>query len=273
MSAAYPFQEISNELMEKTAKLSTVQDPPPSEYAKLKSILTYTLPNTSEDIILNAIFIEECPDLLAAAGTTGLRTWDACLHLGTYLATEGKSLVIGKSVLELGVGTGLLSILCAGPLSAAYVLATDGDPDVRKTLDRNINLNHHFSKTPGRQIPLEAKVLEWGSSTALGSVLPSKGGSVLYDTILGADLTYSLDSLEPLASTLAGLAELCPTADIVISAPIRNEDTFDIFLAHCLERGLSAYDIDFRCPRLELQRGFFHSLDLPIRIVRIKKEG
>lgn len=116
-------------------------------------------------------------------------------------------------------------------------------------------------------------MLEWGPSAPLGSLLPSKGGSVLYDTILGADITYDPDSLEPLASTLSGLAELCPTANIVIAATIRNEDTFDIFLAHCLEQGFSVYDIDFRCPPFELQKGLFHSLDPPIRIVRIKKEG
>lgn len=230
------------------------------------------MPHSTEDLITNAIFIEECPNLLASAGATGRRTWDACLHLATYLATEGKSLVIGKSVLELGVGTGLLSIICAGPLSAAYVLATDGDPDVGKTIERNANLNHHLARKSSRKIPLEARVLEWGSSATLGSVLPSKGGNVLYDTIIGADLTYVLDSLEPLASTIRGLAELCPTAEIVISAAIRNQDTFDIFLAHCLEHGLSVYDIDFRCPRFELQKGLFHNLDPPIRIVRIRKE-
>jgi protein-lysine N-methyltransferase EEF2KMT len=259
--------------MEKMAELSTAEDPPPLDSAQTGSILTYTLPYATEDLVTNAIFIGEYPKLLASAGSTGLRTWDAGLHLATYLASDGKSLIIGKSVLELGAGTGLLSIICAGPLSAAYVLATDGDEDVDQRIERNIGLNHHLPRRSGRKIPLEAKVLEWGSSATLGSVLPSKGGNVLYDTILGADLTYSLDLLEPLASTISELAELCPTAEIVISAPMRDEDMFDIFLAHCLGHGLSVYDIDFRCPQFELQKGLFHSLDPPIRIVRIKRES
>ena len=266
------YQEISNDLMEKLATISARKDPSPLEAAQSPSVLTYSLPYLNEDIMRNTIFIEECPNLLASAGTTGLRTWDACLHLGTYLATEGKSLIMGKSVLELGVGTGLLSIICAGPLSAAYVLATDGDPEVGKTIETNIKLNRHHSRTSARRIPLEARVLNWDSSSTLGSVLPSKGGNVLYDTILGADITYSPDSVEALASTLGGLSDLCPNAEIIISATIRNEDTFDFFLAYCLALGLSAYDIDFRCPRIELQKGLFHSLDPPIRIVRIKKE-
>ncbi|ERF68810.1 hypothetical protein EPUS_06254 [Endocarpon pusillum Z07020] len=265
--------DISGPLMEKMAHLSTLEDPSPLETAEAKSVLTYILPSTTETVLPNAVFIEECPSLVASGGNTGLRTWAACLHLATYLATEAKHLVLGKSVLELGAGRGLLSIICAGPLSAAYVLATDGDRHVHETITRNVNLNPHLARKPGRQNPLDARVLEWDSSAPLGSLLPSKGGNVLYDTILGADITYDPDSLEPLASTLSGLAELCPTANIVIAATIRNVDTFDIFLAHCLEQGLSVYDIDFRCPPFELQEGLFHSLDPPIRIVRIKKEG
>jgi protein-lysine N-methyltransferase EEF2KMT len=258
--------------MQKMANLSASEDLSPIALAELKARLTYTLPYDNQDIVTNYIFIEESPNLLASNGTTGLRTWDACLHLATYLATEGRSHVIGKSVLELGVGRGLLSIICAGPLSAAYVLATDGDKDVEKTIARNVSLNPHLSRKSSLAIPLESKVLEWGSTALLGSLLPSKGGSVLYDTILGADITYSLDSLEPLASTLRSLAELCPNAEIIISATIRNEDTFDQFLAHCLDEALSVYDVDFRCPQFESQKGLFHSLDQPIRIVKIKKE-
>ncbi|KAF7511047.1 hypothetical protein GJ744_005593 [Endocarpon pusillum] len=264
--------EVSGPLMEKMAHLSALEDPSPLETAEAKTICRYTLPSTTEDSLPHTVYIQECPSLLASGGNTGLRTWDASLHLATYLATEAKHLVLGKSVLELGAGRGLLSIICAGRLSAAYVLATDGAQDVRETITRNIDLNPQLARKSRRRIPLEARVLEWGSSAPLGRLLPSKGGSVLYETILGADITYDPDSLEPLASTLSGLAELCPTANIVIAATIRNEDTFDIFLAHCKEQGLSVYDVDFRCPPFELQTGLFHSLDPPIRIVRIRKE-
>jgi protein-lysine N-methyltransferase EEF2KMT len=266
------YQEISNALMEKMAELSAKEDSPPLEAAQTLSILTYIPPYATEDVLANAIFIGENPRLLAAAGSTGLRTWDACLHLATYLASDGRSLIKGKSVLELGAGTGLLSIICAGLLSAAYVLATDRDEDMSQRIERNIGLNHHLTRRSGRWIPVEAGALKWGSSETLGRVLPSMRGNILYDTILGADLIYSLDSFDPLASTISALAELCPTAEIVISAPVRNEDVFDLFLARCLDHGLSVYDVDFRCPRFELQRGFFHNLDPPIRIVRIRRE-
>jgi protein-lysine N-methyltransferase EEF2KMT len=281
--------------MEKMARFSTTKDPPELDAAQTMSTLTYSLPYDTQESLAHCVLIRESPNLLAAAGTTGLRTWDACLHLATYLATttEGRSLVSGKSVLELGAGTGLLSLICAGPLSAAHVLATDADPNVDETITRNLNLNHHhhLCKTSGRQISLESRVLEWGGSGGGSSpadlaraLLPSKGGSgsgsgsvlypyYYYNTILGADITYSPDSLQALASTIDTLAESCPTpADIVISATIRNEETFDLFLGLCLEHGLSVYDVDFGCPELKLQKGLFHPLHPPIRIVRIKKE-
>ncbi len=259
--------------MEKMAHLSTLEYPSILEAAQATSVVTYSMPYTTRPTSANAVAIEERRNLLASNGTTGFRTWGACLHLATYLAIEAKHLVFGKSVLELGAGTGLLSLICAGPLSAAYVLATDGAREVQETIKRNTFANSYFARKPSRQIPVENRVFEWGSSAPLESLLTSKCGSVLYDTILGADITYDPDSLEPLASTLSGLAELCPTANIVIAATIRNEDTFNIFLARCREHNLSVHDIEFRCPPFELQKGLFHSLDPPIRIVRIKKEG
>ncbi len=259
--------------MEKMARFSTLEYPSLLEAAQEPSAVIYSMPYTTRPTNADAVLIEERRSLIASGGTTGFRTWDACLHLATYLATEAKHLVFGKSVLELGVGTGLLSIICAGPLSAAYVLATDGARDVQETIKRNILANSHFARNPGGQIPVEARVLEWGSSAPLGSLFPSKGGSVLYDTILGADIIYDPDSLEPLASTLSGLAELHPNANIVIAATIRNQDTFNIFLARCQEHGLSVHEIEFRCPPFELQKGLFHRLDPPICIMRIKKEG
>ena len=55
---------------------------------------------------------------IAAAGTMGLRTWEAALHLGQYLCTNPE-LVRNKRVLELGTWTGYLAILCRPRLRLA----------------------------------------------------------------------------------------------------------------------------------------------------------
>src|SRR5437868_5871780 len=117
--------------------------------AQQRSIVSYHLPSdfTSEAPI--CIYIEEARNLVAAHGTTGLRVWDASLHLAYFLSTEGKSFVREKAVLELGAGTGLLSILCTGPLQAARVVSTDGDADVVESIETNAELNIRLRK-PGQ---------------------------------------------------------------------------------------------------------------------------
>lgn len=55
--------------------------------------------------------------------------------------TVRPDLVKGKNVLELGAGTGFLSLLCAGELDARHVLATDGLAHVCESLQVNVDLN------------------------------------------------------------------------------------------------------------------------------------
>ena len=106
---------------------------------------------------------------------TGYRTWEGALHLASYLtsAQSSPSLIKNKSVLELGAGTGFLSILCAKYLSAKSVIATDGDESVVEAIKTNAKLN---------SVEVEAKKLWWGTGlneTGLGSS---------YDVVVGADI-------------------------------------------------------------------------------------
>ena len=117
----------------------------------------YELDERQEQAILAAersITLLESRSVIAGAGNTGQRTWEAALHLVAYFACEDKvdagadgkgthagSRIRGKHVLELGAGTGLVSIACAKYFGARLVLATDGDEDVVQTLKRNMTLN------------------------------------------------------------------------------------------------------------------------------------
>src|ERR1700761_419208 len=100
--------------MEHMAVLSTAKPMAAFTTAQQKSIVSYHLPADFLSQQPVCIYIEEARNLLAARGTTGLRVWDASLHLGYFLFAAGASLIQHKNVLELGAGTGLLSILCAG---------------------------------------------------------------------------------------------------------------------------------------------------------------
>lgn len=111
-----------------------------------------------------------------------MRTWEAALRLGGYLfSATGRHHVTGMNVLELGAGTGFLSILCAKHLGARFVLATDGSGAVVDELQSNIILNE--IKEAGS---ISGRVFRWGY-TPVPEVL---GGPEIgpYQLILGADI-------------------------------------------------------------------------------------
>lgn len=146
-----------------------------------KSYVTYTAPSQA----LNApqVTLLEARSLLAYSGTTGLRTWEAALHLGTYLFTpEAEDLVAGKNIIELGAGTGFFSVLCAKHLGAKHVLATDGDGGVIDNIATNVYLNRL-----DRSGLVETTVLKWGHAL-VDEVFEKRKGALEYDLVLGADV-------------------------------------------------------------------------------------
>lgn len=166
---------------------------PTSIAAQQKSYVTYTAPTMLPDA--PCITLLEAHSLIAASGTTGLRTWEAALHLGHYLVSaEGRQLINGKIILELGAGTGFLSILCAKHLGASYVIATDGSEEVIDDLASNIHLNG-LQDNDG----IGRTVLKWGH-TLISSVINDPESPHRYNLLLGADVVsesvwVSIDSV------------------------------------------------------------------------------
>jgi predicted nicotinamide N-methyase len=163
--------------------------------AQQKSYVTYTLPTDLEllqrqDEQLSTqgeatVTLLESHSLISASGTTGLRTWEAALHLGAYLSLslKGQDFIGGKSVLELGAGTGFLSILCAKYLGAKQVLATDGDPGVVEALETNFFLNG----LDNSREQVGTSVLKWGW-VLMGRVIENREEGHGWDVVLGADV-------------------------------------------------------------------------------------
>ena len=182
--------------------------------------------------------------MLASSGTTGLRTWEAALHLGEFLTIHGPRYVQGKRVLELGAGTGLLSILCCKYLHAVEVLATDGNLEIVEALEDNLFLNDLEDK----QNNIRCRVLRWGRMLDDGE----EGLTPDFDTVLGSDIvstvarqlncvgttvnslqTYDPTLLPLLVATFKILLERSPRITILIAATIRNDDTFSKFISTC----------------------------------------
>ncbi|KAI9848307.1 MAG: hypothetical protein M1837_000571 [Sclerophora amabilis] len=222
--------EVSSDLMSSFASLLTEPLLSDSASALQKSYVTYTLPLplVSLDKSAPTLTLLESRALISGSGTTGLRTWEAALNLGTFLTScEGRKLIYGKKVLELGAGTGFLSILCAKHLGATKTLATDGDEVVLEGLKTNMFLNGMDGR--GQII---ARPLKWGRALTKDDF--SDGGELQeWNIVLGADLIYDSTAFPPLVSSLGDIFRLFPRIQVIMSATVRNEQTFESFRSAC----------------------------------------
>lgn len=236
--------EVSDQLMDRLGLLVSTPLVPDAIEAQKKAIVTYRLsllPSpTSIDILENRT-------LIAAGGTTGLRTWEAALHLGQFLCVNS-SLVKGKRVLELGAGTGYLSIVCAKCLGAAHVTASDGAEEVVDNLPDNLVLNRvewkfndPSSITGGLVTP---KLLKWGHAL-LGTEEAEWNGGQNIDVVIGADVTYDSRVVPFLVGTMRELIDLYPNLDIIISDAQRNPATLATFLEACRNARLQVAELPF----------------------------
>lgn len=152
--------------------------PSEAQAVQQPSYVTYNFSIGSKQV--PSITLLESRSLISNSGGTGFRTWEAGLHLGSYLASdEGAALIRGKRVLELGSGTGLLSILCARWLGCAHVAATDGDDRVVEALENNFFLNGLQQSDR-----IDARLLKWGRALE-----EDEGGKQReVDVVIGADV-------------------------------------------------------------------------------------
>lgn len=135
-------------------------------------------PEDSDD---QTVTLLERRNLISGSSTTGFRTWEAALHLGSYLLSK-PALIAGKNVFELGAGTGFVSILCAKHLAAKHVTTTDGDEGVVEALTENLFLNGLDDEKK-----VNASALRWGWGLK-GSWVEDEFETWPYDVVIGADI-------------------------------------------------------------------------------------
>ncbi|KAH8671673.1 hypothetical protein BX600DRAFT_510337 [Xylariales sp. PMI_506] len=306
---------VSDDLMTTLSCLLASPIPSEAEAAQSKSYVTYSLSllqdHGGEALSGSApalsssspsITILESRNLISAAGTTGLRTWEAALHLGQYLCAH-PSLVRGKGVLELGAGTGYVSILCAKYLGPRQVIASDGSDDVVMSLPDNFFINGlqpedgagtsssspsaaadapasastSTSASASSSCPISAMDLKWGHPL-MGGEEPDWNAGQPVDLVLGADVTYDRTVIPALAATLDELFALHRGVACLIAATERNRETFEAFLDVCARRGLAVREVAAAVPGSRedslpapsaLQAGPFYSDAVPIRICEI----
>ncbi|KAF1927389.1 uncharacterized protein M421DRAFT_101795 [Didymella exigua CBS 183.55] len=265
--------EISDDLMSAMSTLLTSNVPSEADSAQQKAFVTYSYPLHSADDSASeerAVTLLEARSVISGSGTTGLRTWEAALLLGSYLSSEhGRGMIKGKRVFELGAGTGIISILCAKHLGAAGVVATDGDEAVVDTIKTNLFLNGlDVDNSHGCQVRTAA--LKWGwpvNATAFSEDY----GMEVPNVLLGADVTYDKTVIPRLVSTMNEFVDLNPALEVLISATIRNEATFETFLNACRRNGFKFEQLGFPPIPEPEQAGPFYPTSTPIQIWRVTK--
>lgn len=153
------------------------------------------------------IDIDEHPSALLANGTTGHRTWEASLALSEYLLL-GPELIDGHNILELGAGTGLVSLLC-DRLGANKIVATDGSEVVVSALQRRIAREASKNMT--------SCVLRFGENC--------ETLQIDFDLLVAADVTYDETVISQLLETiLTGFARN-EAMVVLLAATVRNPET------------------------------------------------
>uniref|UniRef100_F1L941 Protein FAM119A n=1 Tax=Ascaris suum TaxID=6253 RepID=F1L941_ASCSU len=115
-------------------------------------------------------------------GVSGV-LWDSAIVLANYIASHAE-LIVGRSVLELGAGLGLPSIVAA-ELGARSVDATD-QPLAIPLLAENVKRN-----SPSNAL-IKVFPLHWQTDRPKHP----------YQVVLGADLVYDAELFKPLAEVM-----------------------------------------------------------------------
>ncbi|XP_037233810.1 protein-lysine methyltransferase METTL21C [Falco rusticolus] len=122
----------------------------------------------------------------------GAVVWPGALALSQYLESNQEQFNLkDKKVLEIGAGTGLVSIVAC--ILGAYVTATDL-PEVLENLSYNISRN---TQNMNMHKP-EVRKLVWGEG--LNEDFPAS--TYHYDFLLASDVVYHHTALDPLLATM-----------------------------------------------------------------------
>lgn len=185
--------------MEAWGNLLAQPKPSALEIAKELSHVKYTAPLKPQSTSPSdrTVITVESRGLILAGGTTGNRTWEAALHLGSFLASSaGQDIVQGKSIIELGAGTGFLSLLCARHLGVKGVVATDREPFLIDNMNECVRLNS--GAEGGKAIPMYPAIWDWGTPLEKIEGMEEEmveGDKPRFDVALGADLVCSFPFL------------------------------------------------------------------------------
>ncbi|KAK5174576.1 uncharacterized protein LTR77_001657 [Saxophila tyrrhenica] len=262
-------QTISDELVTHLSSLVASGLLPEIAAVQQKSYVTFSC--LSPEVNLSdvpeqepTITVLERRNLISGSTTTGYRTWEAALHLGSYLLSNPE-LIRDKNVFEPGAGTGFLSILCAKHLEAKHVTTTDGDESVVEALKENLFLNGLDESDT-----VKPSVLRWGRGLR-GTWVEEDFEEWPCDVVVGADVTYDKTMISTLVATLRFMFDLRPSLQVLLSTAVRNAETYEGLQAACAHNKFNVKEIDFQQQPIREQTALFYATAVPLKILSITK--
>ncbi|KAG3118773.1 hypothetical protein PI124_g5928 [Phytophthora idaei] len=179
------------------------------------------------------ILLAESPGNLGIGG----KLWDSCLVLTRYLAAR-REVLVGKQVVDLGSGLGLVGIFCS--LLGARITLTDME-EVIPLLDYNIRLNfpedgQADSSAKGAVAPVLPVAREhlWGD--------PPRDLPMQPDVIVLSDVVYDPEGYTPLVSSLEALAT---SAETLVLMAHRSRNPMEHQFFELLSQSFSCVQIDW----------------------------
>lgn len=140
-------------------------------------------------------------DVLPAASTaddlTGQILWPVARATAAFVAAEGArgALPRGGAALELGAGCGIVALVASRFVSSVWL--TDGEDEILPLMERNL-----AHAAPG--CAAHAAVLRWGDAGD-AAALAAAAGRARWPVLLGADVVYWPQGIDPLCATVAAL--------------------------------------------------------------------
>ncbi|OQR96905.1 hypothetical protein THRCLA_07131 [Thraustotheca clavata] len=214
-----------------------------------------------EELSLAASFSMLSEMKATSSEISGQRIWPGSYLLAEYVHAN-KDLVANKRVLELGAGTGLVSLV-AQIAGATNVVATDGDVEVvKEILAWNIANN---AKADGN---VKAASLFWGNSTS-SAAFQEQFGKDLFDVIVAGDVLYKGELIPLLLASVKewlqpnGIFVLChiPRADV--SHEVLQKALTEQNMAFAITTKLMRTNLPEDCTVDDAKRALLYHITLP----------